>query len=238
PRARARRAGLVAADAGGRAGAGAVGLRGAGADGLPVRPGAAPVAAGRVDAVLRPGGAGHLGLLAGADPPAGHRRARPGAGDAGAGAGGGGVDDGPGLRPGARLAGGHAAGGRAPRPVAAPAQDRRLKGGAVKDVKPIVEAPDPLLHEPRRLALVSVLAAAPALTFTELRDTLGMTDGNLSVHLQKLEEKGYVAIDKQVVGRRPQPTCRLTAAGREAFSRYLDTLEAIVKQGRALRAGA
>jgi DNA-binding MarR family transcriptional regulator len=59
-----------------------------------------------------------------------------------------------------------------------------------------------------------------------------MTDGNLSVHLQKLEEKGYVAIRKDFVGRRPQTTCRLTPAGRHAFSGYLDHLEAIVKQGR------
>jgi DNA-binding PadR family transcriptional regulator len=59
-----------------------------------------------------------------------------------------------------------------------------------------------------------------------------MTDGNLSVHLQKLEEKGYVGISKHFVGRRPQTTCRLSAAGRRAFVRYLDHLEAIVQQGR------
>ena len=75
-----------------------------------------------------------------------------------------------------------------------------------------------MLHERGRLAIVSVLAAAERLTFTELRDALEMTDGNLSVHLQKLEEKGYVAIDKQFVGRRPQTGCRLTRVGRQAFS--------------------
>jgi DNA-binding transcriptional ArsR family regulator len=91
---------------------------------------------------------------------------------------------------------------------------------------------DPLLHERGRLAIVSALAAAPRLTFTELRDGIGMTDGNLSVHLQKLEEKGYVTIDKQFIGRRPQTSCRLTRAGRQAFTRYLDHLEAIVQQGR------
>ncbi len=96
---------------------------------------------------------------------------------------------------------------------------------------------DPILHEPRRLGIMSVLAAAPSLTFTELRDTLEMTDGNLSVHLQKLEERGFVAIDKQFVRRRPQTTCRLTPAGLEAFTRYLDHLEALVKQGRT-RPGA
>jgi predicted ArsR family transcriptional regulator len=64
-----------------------------------------------------------------------------------------------------------------------------------------------------------------------------MTDGNLSIHLQKLEEKGYVAIDKSFVGRRPHTTCRLTRVGRAAFGRYLDHLEAIVRQGRG-QAGA
>jgi DNA-binding MarR family transcriptional regulator len=91
---------------------------------------------------------------------------------------------------------------------------------------------DPLLHERGRLSIVSVLAAVPSMTFTELRDTLGMTDGNLSVHLQKLEEKEYVAITKHFVGRRPQTTCKLTKAGQKAFTRYLDHLEAIVRQGR------
>lgn len=99
--------------------------------------------------------------------------------------------------------------------------------------KHLVEGLDPLLHERGRLAIVSALAAAPLLTFTEMRDTLGMTDGNLSVHLQKLEEKGYVTIHKQFVGRRPQTSCALTPAGRLAFTRYLDHLEAIVQQGRS-----
>ena len=95
-----------------------------------------------------------------------------------------------------------------------------------------------VLHQPERLAIVSMLAAVPSLTFTELRDNLELTDGNLSVHLRKLEEPGFIAIDKQFVGRRPQTTCRLTPAGREAFTRYLDLLEAIVKQGRKPRPGA
>ncbi len=100
--------------------------------------------------------------------------------------------------------------------------------------KRLVDELDPMLHERGRLAIVSVLAAVESLTFTELRDTLAMTDGNLSVHLQKLEEKGYVAIDKQFVGRRPQTTCRLNRAGHKAFNTYLDHLEAIVRQGRGL----
>jgi DNA-binding MarR family transcriptional regulator len=89
-----------------------------------------------------------------------------------------------------------------------------------------------MLHERGRLAIVSVLAAVDSIPFTELRDTLEMTDGNLSVHLQKLEEKGYVAIDKQFVGRRPHTTCRLTKSGRQAFTKYLDHLQALIQQGR------
>ena len=102
-------------------------------------------------------------------------------------------------------------------------------------LKRLVQELDPLLHEGGRLAIVSALAASPRLSFTELRDALEMTDGNLSVHLQKLEKAGYVAIDKRFVGRRPQTTCQLTRAGRDAFKRYLDHLEAIVKQGRGHR---
>ena len=100
-------------------------------------------------------------------------------------------------------------------------------------LKRLVEELDPMLHERGRLAIVSVLAAVDSLTFTELRDSLEMTDGNLSVHLQKLEDKGYVTIDKKFVGRRPQTTCRLTKAGKQAFSRYLNHLQAIVEQGRS-----
>jgi DNA-binding transcriptional ArsR family regulator len=103
----------------------------------------------------------------------------------------------------------------------------------VNALKQLVQELDPMLHERGRLAIVSVLAATESLTFTELRDSLEMTDGNLSVHLQKLEEKGYVAIDKQFVGRRPQTTCSLSKSGRRAFTRYLDHLQAIVEQGRA-----
>jgi DNA-binding MarR family transcriptional regulator len=102
-------------------------------------------------------------------------------------------------------------------------------------LKRMVKELDPLLHDAARLGIVSVLAAVESLTFTELRDTLEMTDGNLSVHLQKLEQakpSPYVAITKHFVGRRPQTTCQLTRAGRKAFAAYLDHLEAIVRQGR------
>jgi DNA-binding MarR family transcriptional regulator len=103
----------------------------------------------------------------------------------------------------------------------------------VNALKQLVQELDPVLHERGRLGIVAVLAAVDSLTFTDLRDTLGMTDGNLSVHLQKLEEKRHVAIHKEFVARKPRSTCRLTKAGRKAFSRYLDHLQAIVEKGRA-----
>jgi DNA-binding MarR family transcriptional regulator len=103
-------------------------------------------------------------------------------------------------------------------------------------LKQLVAELDPVLHEPGRLAIVSVLAAIEEMAFTELRDTLEMTDGNLSVHLQKLEKPGYVAITKSFVGRRPHTTCKLTRAGQKAFAQYLDHLEAIVRQGRGEKA--
>ena len=103
-------------------------------------------------------------------------------------------------------------------------------------VKKLVAELDPLLHERGRLAIVSVLAAVKGLTFTELRDTLEMTDGNLSVHLQKLEERGYLAIDKSFVGRRPQTSVRLTKAGQQAFAGYLEHLEAIIQESRGPKA--
>lgn len=107
----------------------------------------------------------------------------------------------------------------------------------MKEFKRLCAQLDPLLHERGRLAIVSLLVPVRGLTFVEVRDALEMTDGNLSIHLQKLEEKGYLEIEKKFVGRRPQTTCRITRVGRRALARYLDQLEAIVQQGRVQAAG-
>jgi DNA-binding MarR family transcriptional regulator len=79
---------------------------------------------------------------------------------------------------------------------------------------------------------MSLLAATPELSFTEMRDTLNMTDGNLSVHLRTLQEAGYVAVTKTFQDRRPLTTCSLTPGGREAFANYIDLLEQIVQQNK------
>ncbi|HYE33098.1 MAG TPA: transcriptional regulator [Methylomirabilota bacterium] len=89
---------------------------------------------------------------------------------------------------------------------------------------------DRTIHEKGRLAIMSLLAASDALSFTELRETLSMTDGNLSMHIKTLQDAGYLAVTKSVQNRRPLTTCALTAAGRKAFQTYIDLLEKIVRE--------
>jgi len=79
---------------------------------------------------------------------------------------------------------------------------------------------------------MSSLAAAPELSFTELRDTLGMTDGNLTTHIRTLQETGYVSVAKSFQNNRPLTTCSLTAKGRKAFTGYINLLEQIVRQNK------
>ena len=66
---------------------------------------------------------------------------------------------------------------------------------------------DRVIHEKGRLAIMSMLAATPDLSFTELRDSLGMTDGNLTSHVRTLQEAGYLAVAKSFQDRRPLTTC-------------------------------
>ena len=91
---------------------------------------------------------------------------------------------------------------------------------------------DRVIHEKGRLAIMSMLAASPELSFTELRDALAMTDGNLTTHIRALQQEGYVAVAKSYQNRRPLTTCSLTAAGRKAFREYVNLLEQIVQQNR------
>jgi len=91
---------------------------------------------------------------------------------------------------------------------------------------------DRLIHEKGRLAIMSMLAASPELSFTELRDALEMTDGNLTTHIKALQQEGYVAVSKSFQNNRPLTTCSLTAAGRKAFAEYIGLLEKIVRQNK------
>jgi DNA-binding MarR family transcriptional regulator len=91
---------------------------------------------------------------------------------------------------------------------------------------------DRVIHEKGRLAIMSMLAATPELSFTELRDALTMTDGNLTTHIRTLQEAGYISVTKSFQNRRPLTTCALTAAGKKAFTNYINLLEKIIRQAK------
>ncbi|MCU0784043.1 MAG: transcriptional regulator [Verrucomicrobia bacterium] len=91
---------------------------------------------------------------------------------------------------------------------------------------------DRVIHEKGRLAIMSMLAASPELSFTELRDALEMTDGNLTSHMRTLQEAGYVSVSKSYQDNRPLTTCSMTAAGKKAFTGYINLLEQVVQQNR------
>ena len=91
---------------------------------------------------------------------------------------------------------------------------------------------DRVIHEKGRLAIMSMLAAAPELSFTEMRDALGMTDGNLTTHIRTLQEAGYLSVTKSYQKNRPLTTCSLTTAGKRAFMNYINLLEQIVRESR------
>ena len=84
---------------------------------------------------------------------------------------------------------------------------------------------DPVIHSPVRLAVISVLASATRAEFNFLKKATETTDGNLSTHLARLEEAGYVKIEKSFQGKKPVTACVLTEKGREAFEGYLKALE-------------
>jgi DNA-binding MarR family transcriptional regulator len=87
---------------------------------------------------------------------------------------------------------------------------------------------DKVVHGPLRLGVVAALATAGRRTFTELRDSLGATDGNLNASLQKLEQAGYVVAAKKTEGRIGITEYQLTRAGQKALASYLEQLERIV----------
>ena len=105
------------------------------------------------------------------------------------------------------------------------AQDNRLKSAAPNL--------DRLIHERLRLGIISALAANESLTFSDLKNLMNTTDGNLSVHARKLEEAGYISCSKYFAGRLPKTEYKLTAAGRRALESYLSHMESLIKQMRS-----
>jgi DNA-binding MarR family transcriptional regulator len=93
-----------------------------------------------------------------------------------------------------------------------------------KGVRPTPNELDPLIHERLRLGILSALAVQETLSFTELRDLMQTTDGNLSVQARKLEDAGYILCSKRFEDRKPKSVYRMSAAGRAALEQYLETL--------------
>ncbi len=89
---------------------------------------------------------------------------------------------------------------------------------------------DPLLHQTVRSKLMSLLIKNEALPFNVLKKMLDVTDGNLSSHLKKLEDKGYVKIEKFFEGKRPKTVIGVTDTGREAFEAYIEALKRFLEE--------
>lgn len=111
---------------------------------------------------------------------------------------------------------------------------RAVKGAAAPTSTAGIPDLDKIIHERARLAIVSALAGGASQTHNELREVLGLTDGNLSVHARKLEEAGYISCDKDFAGRMPRTTYKLTPTGRVAFERYLAHMEALIHSMKGL----
>ena len=90
---------------------------------------------------------------------------------------------------------------------------------------------DPLIHQALRLKIMAALAAldpAQQINFVELRESTGATDGNLGAHLQKLEEGGYIAVEKTFVKKKPCSFVQATSRGRAAFDAHVAALREII----------
>lgn len=87
---------------------------------------------------------------------------------------------------------------------------------------------DDVIHGRLRLGIMAYLAAAEVADFNELKSELDATQGNLSVHLRKLEDAGYVEIEKSFLNRKPLTRARITETGRAAFAAYLEAISKLV----------
>jgi DNA-binding MarR family transcriptional regulator len=90
---------------------------------------------------------------------------------------------------------------------------------------------DEVIHGRLRLGVMAYLAQAEVASFSELKAILQVTQGNLSIQLRKLEDAGYIEIDKSFLGRKPLTRARLTRAGRKAFRNYLEAIGKLVADG-------
>lgn len=95
-----------------------------------------------------------------------------------------------------------------------------------------IEQINDVVHGRMRLGIMAHLVSNETADFSELKSKLNATQGNLSVHLRKLEEAGYVKISKGYLGRKPRTTVQLTRSGRKAFNAYLDDMTRLIEGAR------
>lgn len=89
---------------------------------------------------------------------------------------------------------------------------------------------DDVIHSRIRTAIMAVLISVEEADFTFIRDKIKATDGNLSIHIKKLEENGYIKVSKKFVNKKPVTQCKLTSKGRKAFEEYISQLEGLIKK--------
>ena len=98
----------------------------------------------------------------------------------------------------------------------------------------VSESLDKVIHERMRLGIISALAANTKLSFSDLKNLLNTTDGNISVHARKLEDAGYLTCEKSFKGRTPLTEYKITPDGRAALDRYLNHMEALITAMRGV----
>jgi DNA-binding MarR family transcriptional regulator len=98
-----------------------------------------------------------------------------------------------------------------------------------EDLQPISDI-DPLVHSPTRLKILAYLSIVESADFTFLMRQTGLTRGNLSVNLRKLEDAGYINITKEFVDRIPRTLIRLTDEGRQAIQTYRDNMQIVLNE--------
>ena len=89
---------------------------------------------------------------------------------------------------------------------------------------------DPLLHSQLRLGIISLLLSVEEADFNYLKEKTQATSGNLSVQIDKLSEAGYIEVHKEIVGKKPHTSCRLTGKGREALEQYVSALKEYISE--------
>ncbi|MGE5811517.1 MAG: winged helix-turn-helix domain-containing protein [Ignavibacteria bacterium] len=89
---------------------------------------------------------------------------------------------------------------------------------------------DDLIHSRIRLAVMALLITVDEADFVFIKEKVNTTDGNLSVHLKKLEDAGYITVKKEFINRKPKTMYSLTKTGKKAFEAYLDQLEKMIKK--------